>query len=824
MANRFTQYTQTRYDQLPIDYYQQALGVQEQKTAGEVNDLGQNVQFVRNMPAVGGPDSQRLQQLHDQIDQGISGIAKKDLSAADTLNDLQTLITDKTLNNDATGIYQNVLGFRKKQQAIQDYKEKFGNNVNTIRLEDQMNKYLSSNDPSKFKAGYFDSLQNPTDYIDIEGEVAKLAKDFKANKYVMENSNGHFIKKTLQEGLSENELYNKAYQYVANNPKYANQFQENTFYNAYNTGQGDTTKGYQTIATDYQSQLDQKISKLAQARDSGKIPSANKQAIQDQINQLSQQKQQVSDAINKGNYQAVAAYKTKEDIIAGGSKPFAWNDTEQSLKADPYGLIGYKEAMSFDYWKKKNAVLQAQQNLPVNPMTVFEGLSQQQAEGVADDQITKDFGMPVSISSDGTKIEFNSNSAKAFRQQKYYQELKDLRTKLNYQPGILNFFSDNSQYSNAVKQLNSKYGVDPDGTIKDIPEDLAPIKTRLNDLAQANPSIKNYTDKGDYVSAFKTYRDALTNNQKIMEAYAINRATGFDENKLKDLMAGLASQPAKLLSPDGKGITKFNNINEALQQVGAINAKTKWSDVQNMLYNKNNQLTWRKDGMISLQVSTPTGVQKILITPPSQMLDQFQGLAEVANSTKQGILNFMGGNYITTPKVINGKIQQVVYQPVSQPEQLYTNKFSSSSTFHIIENTIGAQAASKISTKLSKLSSNADSNTYLFDSAGNIVDEGQVDPRQSYIGVTLQNNKGIKSVVLSKLATDPQGKKLDVNKMFDYKFMQSTQPGGILSGFRATNKESTKNLNPYNYDPDSSTRFSNNDTDQEDNSNDNNDE
>lgn len=816
MANRFTTLAQTRYYELPIDAYQQALGVSENKTASDVNDLASNVQFIRNMPAVGGPDAIRLQQLHDQIDQGINSISKRDLSAADTLNDLRTMITDKDLNNTATGIYQNVLGFRKKLDAINEYKKKYGNGVNTARLENSIGSYLKSKDASSFQAGYFDNLQDPSEFIDIEGEVAKLAKDFKANKYTMEQSNGTWIKKTSQSGLSENELYKKAYEYAANNPKYASQFQENTFFNAINAGQGDVNKGYQSIAGNYQQDIQGQIDNLAQQRDSDRVPHANKQQIQDQINNLSQQKKQVDQAISNGDFQAIASYKTKQDIIAGGSKPFAWNDTEQGLKADPYGLEGYKEALKFKFWTQKQKSLD--QMLPITPFNVFEGLSDQQAKQSADDKVTSIFGSPVTISKDGTKIELNSSEAKAARFNRYLQESKDLQTKMKQEPGIGNFlFGNHTELNKADDLLKQKYGINSDLSIRDMPEDLTNVKSKLNDLALSNPQLKQYTSKGDYVSALKLYRDALTNNEKMMDGYVLNKSTGFDQGKLQDLMAGLSSQPVKILTPDGKGIQKVNNINEALQSIGAINAKTKWSDVQNMIFSPKNQIVWRKDGMISLQVATPTGMQKLIITPPKQMLDQFQGLIDASSSTKQGIVDYMGGKYISSPKVINGKIQQVMYQPVTAPEQLPVNhNLNDTKVYHILSNTIGAAATQKALNELAKLSGTAESNTYLFDTKGNIVDEAQAQGSNGqFIGITVHNNGAHKMINISKLATDANGSGLNLDRMFDYKFIQSAQPGGLLSGFRATKKESIKNTSPYSYDNSDQTNFTSSDDDEE---------
>lgn len=800
MANRFTQYSRQKYYELPVDAYQQALGVNEGRTAQQANDLSQNVQFIKNLPAVNGPDKLRLEQIVSGLESGIQGVAKKDLSAAETLNSLNSLVTDRTTNRDAVGIYQNVLGYRKKQKAIEDYEKKFGNNVNTTRLRSQLNEYLGQNDATKFQAGYFDNLSDPMDYVDIKGKVADFVGKLKANKQSVENVNGNWIVKKSVEGQTENDLYQKAYQYFADDPSYSAQFRENAYYDAYNTGGGNSKKGYELISNNYLTGLNSEYKNLESKLSSSKLSPQVKTQINQRLSGLKNQIDQVKTQAGNGNYENIAVYKTRDDLIKNASEPFAYLQEEQSLDVNPYALASFKDELAFKSYSKKLQMMNSV--TPITPLTVAEGLAPDQVSSLANNEIQRIFGSPVQVSSDGTKFESNDSKAKNNRLELYKRDEEIIANDIRRKTGKGFTIYTDPEYKERVTAIAKKYGIESRGGLdklftdrgsvyaKDVPEDYNFLNKRLEQLAISNPELKKHTDRKDYVGAYKLYKSALEDNLKMNESYVISNGTGYNNKLLPTVMAGLTTQPVYLITPDGK-YDKTEGLNGVLEKIGALtNSQGKpatLDQVNKILYNPNNIMTYQKStGMMTVQM----GQYKIAFTPPKQIATQFDGLNNAAFSTKQGRLNVQGQDLYVTPKIVNGKMQQVIYQPITAPEQLSNSvNWTKTSTFKQLENSVPASSRQNIEKAFKEISKAGNiSDTFLIDpSTGNIVSESQALNNQGkpYVGVTVQKQNGIRTVQLTKMGD------YNLNQLYDYKFNQLNSPGGGLYNFRQTNK--TKN-------------------------------
>lgn len=795
MANRFTNYSRQKYYELPVDAYQQALGVQEARTSREANDLSQNVQFIKNLPAVNGPDKLRLEQIVSGLEQGIQGVAKKDLSSAETLNELNTLVGDRVTNQDAVGIYQNVLGYRKKQKAIDDYEKKFGNNVNTTRLRSQLNSYVNQNDPTKFKAGYFDSLSDPIDYQDIPKDIEDTIAKFKASKQSGEYVNGNYITKKSIEGLTEDQLYNKISQLYSNNPKYSNQFRENAYYDAYNAGGGDPTKGYQVISNSYLSGLESQYKNLEGMLASKKYTPKQKTEINQRLLEVKNSRDQIKQQLEAGNYEGVTLNKTKDDLLRNSSQPFAYMQEENSMKADPFALMREREYLDFSYWNKKQKILKENSLAPVSISTVFDGLDDSQAGVVANDQIKTIFGLPVNLSSDGTKFDMNNNAAKNSRLENYKKEeeaiLADIRRKTGSTGGFFDNVYNSKEYKDRVAEAAKKYGIKTRGGIStffkdgspiyadDMPQDNAKIHKKLEELSISNPELKRFTDRKDYVGAYKHYRDALVNNQKVIKGFELNESTGYGQKRLNNLLTGIVNQP--VITATGK---QTNSINDALVEIGAIHEKSTGGEIDRVLFSPNNKYVLRQDGRLSVEVSTPTGRQRILVTPPAEMLRDVQPFMEMSNSTNQGIMNVnIGGrnaNVISTPRISDGKLQQLLFTPVSGYEQIAGShkgaNFNKTNTYKELVKAIGEKAAQNAFSELSKVS-NKGSMTVVFDEKGNINPSSN-----SGFGITINNAGGRRTLNLSR----PLG--MSADQLFELKFKDMNNQGGSLFNYRAPSK------------------------------------
>lgn len=351
MANRFDTYVRTQYLPSPVDYYQMAMGSQEQEQGAKLQELGAAYDTAFNIDAVFNPDKQLRDELLGNLRNQVQEIAKGNASAPEAQMALKRLVSDRNLVDQLAGIQGNTATYGRLMEEARNYKKEYGNEYNITPITAQMAEY-NKKDKTGFQRGFLagDSVDK---YTDVIGEMRKVLKEVGADTSEIEQKEGRWIVKTKQGGVPLEKLMATA-GIDMENPLYARQIQNILFHNAYTTGGGDVKKGLERFHKRGLETLDEAIGNYEEQLRliDRKKPGGEKEfeAVAGELKRMRAERKQTGE--NK-DYEAEYSNRYMHNMALMAATPFVTSQFSRTMKADPYELAEFAHQKALARQKAK---------------------------------------------------------------------------------------------------------------------------------------------------------------------------------------------------------------------------------------------------------------------------------------------------------------------------------------------------------------------------------------------------------------------------------------------------------------------------------------
>lgn len=345
--NRFNQYQNVDYVNMPIAAYQMVASAKEGEYQQQLDASRNTYDAMSAIKASYTPDAELKSDIINNIQQQVKGLENKNLKGPDALMQLNRIINNRDNIDKLAAIHGNTINYNAKVAADQKYSEEYGNDINLAQGNDQMNAY-NSKGKDGFKAGMF-SNYSPNKFLDIVGDAQKVLKDSKGNSYVKQWTANGWRYTGEREELTEKELLKKAMP-LFNDPKYTNQIKSLEYYSLRNYG-SDPVKAIQNYNKNYATALDQEISKTNELLSDykKKIITNPKKGYEKAIEETEAAIKELAaerDNTLADKQGATFSNNMKLALAKSAISPYTYEKNKINDEVDAYQLAGYRSSLA----------------------------------------------------------------------------------------------------------------------------------------------------------------------------------------------------------------------------------------------------------------------------------------------------------------------------------------------------------------------------------------------------------------------------------------------------------------------------------------------
>lgn len=362
MANRFNQYQNVDYVNMPIAAYQMVASAKEGEYQTHLDAAKSTFDQMNAIQASANPDKLLKESIMTDVRDKISGMAGKNLKTADALMELGQIVSNPDHISKLAGIYGNTLDVKEAEEANKKHIEEYGTDINTQQYTDQFAAYNKLGKEG-FKAGVF-SGYSPGKYLDIIPEVQKALDKMKADGWQQSpKTDGMWVYKGGKEEVSLERALSVAGLQLQD-PKYQAQLQKIAYSGLRGFGAG--TNGMPAALTAYKAKMIEGVDEdvvtwtatIAKIKaEDAKNPAnkaKNEKALEDANYMLEKnlkKKQGYLEDKNGGAYQ--------KDLLGNlsmiAASPFVYSKSTADMVANPYGLAREHSALDMANWEKQYA-------------------------------------------------------------------------------------------------------------------------------------------------------------------------------------------------------------------------------------------------------------------------------------------------------------------------------------------------------------------------------------------------------------------------------------------------------------------------------------
>lgn len=194
MSTRFSQWHNTEYVPLPVDYYMQAGLQNDQKIEGELQNTTAALASYKALQPIGA-DAQALhEQVLGNMRSDIEDVAKSNVKSPDAMMRLNSIIQNPTYIGSLSKIAKHAEYYKQASDAAKEYVKKYGNQVNAAPFYEQMQDMANEKgDPNNFNYSRFAGMDAVPAYIETQKEVDDVVSKMKPGSRVWDEVGGKYI-------------------------------------------------------------------------------------------------------------------------------------------------------------------------------------------------------------------------------------------------------------------------------------------------------------------------------------------------------------------------------------------------------------------------------------------------------------------------------------------------------------------------------------------------------------------------------------------------------------------------------------------------------
>lgn len=273
MANRYNRWAPTAYVGLPVDYYQQALGVQEQRTAEAIEKIEGMIAHYGAIQPVSADAQALYDQSINQLRTNVEGLVKENLDTPTAQRKINKMFTDPVIVDNLDKVYTDALLAGEARKNLNEYLKK-NPAVNATEYLTAFNKLgQETGDASKFNPNRFRNMGPLVDYYDVNKLIADEVTKLKENESEIKKIMGDKYITYKESGVLEDRIRELARDRVLSDPQAYAQFQRNMNYQNYLANPYDIAEGMKKNASAFRAGISQqqqtiqnRISQLAAGR------------------------------------------------------------------------------------------------------------------------------------------------------------------------------------------------------------------------------------------------------------------------------------------------------------------------------------------------------------------------------------------------------------------------------------------------------------------------------------------------------------------------------------------------------------------------------
>lgn len=360
MANRYDQWVATGPIELPIETYQAAGLYNEQKTAQDVQELGQIFSAYNSI----NPASPDAKAFYDDtlasLREKVSEVGKMNLTTPDANRKLQLIVNDPTITSNLKGVMQDRLLYDKRQDEMREYLKK-NPKVNAAGyLSAFANLNQEQGDASKFNPNRFANMDPLADYYDVNKRIEEGIGKLKEDEVSMKRIFGDKYIEVKDTALGKEKIREYVVKSMANDPQIQDQLKRNMQYSYYMENPLNPSAGMSSLAAKYKKAISEDASRdiallasqlagKTEKQISGDAKLANKKAMLKKL-------EKEAEAYANMNDEELTNTMYLESI-KNGFDAFAWSKTHRGEEYNPMAVARYNWANRFEMQRRKQKSL-----------------------------------------------------------------------------------------------------------------------------------------------------------------------------------------------------------------------------------------------------------------------------------------------------------------------------------------------------------------------------------------------------------------------------------------------------------------------------------
>lgn len=262
MANRYNAWAPTRAVPLPIDYYQSALMLKDQRTAESLDKINAIISAYGQIQPV-SPDAQALyDQTTEELRNRVMEVSKEKLDTPEAQRRVNQIIQDPAIAGNMEKVYMDAVYAAEARKNLNEYLKK-NPNVNAVDYLVAFNKLgTETGDPTKFNPNRFKNMPALSDYFDVNKLVAEEVSKLKANEEEVKRIMGNKYVTYKKAGVLEDRIRDLAVSRVMTDPQASAQFQRNNRYTHYLQNPVDPDAGLTETAQFYRNNIKERTEQM----------------------------------------------------------------------------------------------------------------------------------------------------------------------------------------------------------------------------------------------------------------------------------------------------------------------------------------------------------------------------------------------------------------------------------------------------------------------------------------------------------------------------------------------------------------------------------
>ena len=360
MANIYNRWAPTQRIGLPVDYYQSALMLKDQRAQESVDKIEGIANQYAQIQAV-SPDAEALyNETMDKLRSGVEALSKEKLDTPEAQRRAAKLFKDPEIVSNLDKVYSDAMYAAEARKNLNEYLKK-NPQVNAVDYLTAFNKLgTETGDSSKFNPDRFKNMPALTDYYDVNKLIADEVKSLKANEEEVKKIVGDKYQTYKETGVLEDRIRELARDRVLADPQAYSQFQRNTRYQNFLADPYDPENGMRKNASSFragignqQISIQKRIDDLAKGRKDEEIKKKEPQ-VYEQIQQGRAMMKQLGRYTSQSNG---ADYDVSDDQIVSqmgmdnfvkSYDAYAWKTRKQEEEWTPMALAEFnaRQAMA----------------------------------------------------------------------------------------------------------------------------------------------------------------------------------------------------------------------------------------------------------------------------------------------------------------------------------------------------------------------------------------------------------------------------------------------------------------------------------------------